>query len=341
MLHNPGVGYIAGLAAWCILGALWVMAVYQGLKPRWMHWLHCCLPLAAILAIFILPDSSPWSHALRHWLQFGLSIVAILTLVWLDTLRTRNASVMDVVYTLCISIPAVLFLLMDGRYSARQILLTALVCIWSARLVRHATGTNLGDRGEQQPYVKWREQFAERWWYLSYFQVFGLQGVLIWIFALPVILGISVSGGLSATDVVGLAIWLVGFTFQAGADWQLEKFKAVPENRGKVLQTGLWSLSRHPNYFGETLMYWAYFVFSLAHPIGVFSIFAPIYVTWFMSRGSARPMLDRHMLKTKADYPDYMRRVAGFMPFVHSSYDKAVLERHLARQREREKTASA
>lgn len=331
MLVGLGAPFTAGVIVWCILALLWLVALGRGLRPRWMHLLHAFLPLAVFAACAALPPASPYLLPLMMWLAFGALILILLTPVWLYTLATHNSSVMDVVYTPAISLPALVFFLANGQYTPRQIALMAIIAVWSARLVTHAKRTNMGVSGEQQPYVKWRQQYGGNWWWLSYFQVFALQGGLIWIYAPPVVLGLATPGPLSALDLAGLALWLTGFIFQAGADWHLKQFKADPANKGRVLQTGLWSLCRHPNYFGETLIYWSYFVFALAHPFGLVSIVGPVYVTWFMSIGSATPMLDRHMLKTKPEYEDYMRRVAGFIPFLHSSGDKVLLEKHRAR----------
>jgi steroid 5-alpha reductase family enzyme len=234
---------------------------------------------------------------------------------------------MDVVYTPTAVVPALTLLVLQGTYAPPAVLLLVLIVIWSGRLVRHAAGTNLGDRGEQQPYASWRVKYAGRWWWWSFFQVFLLQGGIVWVWILPLVLALNAApGSLSVVQMMGALVWLAGFVFQSTADSQLARFKADPANRGKVLQTGVWSLSRHPNYFGETLMWWGYFVFGLAHPWGLLGMAGAIYVTWFMSKGSAAAMLDRHMLRPKPDYAEYVKRVPGFVPFYKSPSDVRLLE---------------
>jgi len=332
MIQEPVSGlFFFGAMVWVVLCVIWLFALGKGLRPLWMHLLHMLLPLMAVGAYLVMPKASVQAGALWTWLAAGVSILAILTPVWLVTLWIKNSSVMDVLYSPAASVTALVLLMIDGSFSARQVVFMAIIAIWSGRLIRHAMRTNLGESGEQQPYVKWRAQYGGDWWWLSYFQVFALQGGLIWVWVLPIAAGMAVSGPVGALEVAGIGLWLVGFVFQAGADWQLKQFKADPVSKGKVLQAGLWSLCRHPNYFGEIVMWWAYFVFGLAHPLGCLAVFGPLYVTWFMAKGSAAPMLDRHMLKSKPDFADYMERVPGIIPFIRTPGDAKRLARHRAR----------
>jgi len=305
--------FLAAASLWCVLAVIWLVALGDA-KARWMHWTHALLPIAAVGLYPWLPAGSVPAQAVAQWLAAGAAVWVFLTLVWLLSIAIRNASIMDVVYTPSVSITLVVLLFSDGNYSARQLALAFIVIAWSARLVWHASDTNL-TRGEQEPYARWRVRYAGRWWWRSYFQVFLLQGALIWIWMLSLALALAAGPGpLTPTDLAGVALWALGFVFQAGADWQLKRFKAIPENKGKVMRAGFWSLTRHPNYFGETAMWWGYFLFGLAHPYGWLGIASALYVTWFMSKGSAAPMLERHMLKTKPDYAQYVASVPAFFP---------------------------
>lgn len=317
---------ISGIA-WCALACIWLLALDASTKVRWMHRLHALAPVLVLSAYTALPSTSPWPSLLVDWMFAGAAIVALLTVVWLGTLATKNSGVMDVFYTVTAVVPAIALLVNHGTYAPPALLLLALMAVWSARLVRHAGATNLGERGEQQPYASWRVRYGARWWWWSYFQVFLLQGGLVWIWILPIVLALNAAPtSLTATEAVATLVWITGFLFQSIADRQLARFKADPRNKGRVLRTGLWSLTRHPNYFGESLMWWGYFGFGLAHPLGWIGIVGPIYVTWFMSKGSAATMLDRHMLRTKPDYADYVQRVPGFCPFYKSAGDALLLD---------------
>ena len=147
-----------------------------------------------------------------------------------------------------------------------------------------------------------------------------LQGVLCWVWSAVLVFAFAAPNQhFTPLDGVAVAVWLVGFVFQAGGDRQLARFKRDPANKGKLFQGGLWSLTRHPNYFGEAVMWWAYFLFALAHPWGFITIVSPLYATWFMASGSAAPGNERHMRKTRPDYEDYARRVPQFFPWRFSA----------------------
>lgn len=323
----------ASCAAWLVLALVWLMFLGKDSKAHWMHWLHAGLPVLVVAAVQWLPYEAPASALLRHWLTAGLIIVAFLTPVWLYTLVSRNSGVMDVVYTPTAVVPVACLVALQGPWNLRGATLLALLLVWSSRLVRHASSTNLGEKGEQQPYASWRIKFGPRWWWWSYFQVFLLQGGIVWIWILPMVFFVSSpSDSLQPTDLMGIGVWLTGFYFQAMGDRQLKKFKSDPANRGQVLQTGLWSLTRHPNYFGEATMWLGYFCFGLHHPWGWLGLVSVAYVTWFMSRGSAAAMLDRHMLRTKPAYADYVRRVPGFCPWFKSGKDEDLLRWAASRQ---------
>ena len=323
----------AASLGWLLLASIWLLALEKTAKVKWMHRLHALLPAGVLVIAMVSPAGSDVAQLSFQWLLAGAMMLVILTPVWVLSLATRNSGTMDVAYSLTASLTAVGLVLVDGNYSTRQMVFLLLVVIWSARLVAHASSTNLGQSQEQQPYASWRKNNGLRWWWWSYFQVFLLQGGLIWIWALPIVMTINAEpGSLTRLDVLAVAIWLIGFVFQAAGDWQLKRFKADCSNKGKVLQTGFWSVTRHPNYFGEATMWWAYFVFGLAHPLGWLAIVGPLYVTWFMSKGSAAAMLDRHMLRTKPDYAAYVQRVPGFLPGFKSSSDTQLLERFRSRQ---------
>ncbi len=331
---SQALGAVAGIA-WCLLALIWMRGLGQLTKVHWMHRLHALMPVACMIALAAWPLDAVWRQLLSDWLFSGLFVIALLTPVWIWTVRVRNSGVMDVVYSLTVLVPVWLEAWRQPALSSTQLLMLGLMTLWSARLVRHASQTNLGARGEQQPYASWRAQFGRRWWWWSYFQVFLLQGGIVWVWILPVVLALNAPPApFSGLDLLATLLWLVGFAFQAGGDWQLARFKADPSNRGRVLQSGLWAWTRHPNYFGESLMWWGLFVFGLAHPLGWLGMIGPLYATWFMSVGSAAAMLDRHMLRTKPDYADYVRRVPGFCPFWKSSRDDRLLA-WLAERKER------
>lgn len=143
-----------------------------------------------------------------------------------------------------------------------------------------------------------------------------LQGILIWVWVMPFAFAASVDvSALQVTDWLGIAVWLAGFFFLVLGDSQMNAFKADPANKGGIMDRGLWSITRHPNYFGEPLVYFGYFMFALSHPWGWVSIVGPLYTTLFMGWGSATPGNERHMRKTRGEaWDEYVRRVPMFFP---------------------------
>ena len=147
----------------------------------------------------------------------------------------------------------------------RDWLVVGLVTIWGLRLSIHILIRNWG-KGEDFRYVKMREENGPQWWWKSFFKVFLLQGLLMWIVSAPLtaVQNPAAQDTLGLFDFLALALWLFGFYFEAFGDAQLTRFKANPENKGKVLQTGVWRYTRHPNYFGDSAQWWSYYLLALA-----------------------------------------------------------------------------
>ena len=239
---------------------------------------------------------------------------ALLTLVWLASLVRRDTSIMDIAYPLAPLAAAAVVAARAGPIGAHGWITLAACAAWALRLALHVAIRNL-PHGEDARYAKWRAHSGARWWWWSYFQVFLLQGVLVWGWALPLVFALArPAAPLAWNDALGLLVLAAGVTFEAGADWQLARHRADPARRGTVLQSGLWALSRHPNYFGEALVWWGFFFFALSHPWGWIGIVSPLYVTWFMNQGSATRMTDAYLHKHRPDYAAYAARVPAFWP---------------------------
>ena len=204
-------------------------------------------------------------------LPFGIGLVvcvAMFTLFWLISLPLRNAGIVDILWGPGFVVMAWLYLLVvRGEPNARGLLTCALVTVWGVRLGGYLLLRNAG-HGEDFRYRSWRDQAGRRFWWISYFKVFLLQAVVLWVVSSPVILAQSdgAASDWSILDLVAMTLWIVGFLFEVISDWQLTRFKKDPANAGQVMRSGLWSLSRHPNYFGEALLWWG--IGLLAFPTG-------------------------------------------------------------------------
>lgn len=200
-----------------------------------------------------------------------------------------------------------------NTYSPRGLLVSGLVLLWGLRLALHIHARNSG-RGEDPRYRQWREQWG-RWFLLrSFLQIYLLQGTLLVIVAAPIIFAnASPDTPLRVVDLLGLAVWLTGFCFEAVGDWQLLKFMRNPANKGKLMSTGLWRYSRHPNYFGEVTLWWGAWLLVCAIPNGWMTLLGPLTITVLILKVSGIPMLERRY-DGRADFEAYKRRTSVFLP---------------------------
>lgn len=305
--------YLVAICVWSILAAVWLVVMPKA-RARWLDYIYPVAPLIAAAAYVLLPTSAIETMPWRAWFDSGIHFWVIVSAVWILSLIKRDASIMDIAYGAAVACVAWLqWRAVGADNSAHTLLVLATVTIWGLRNAVYVAWRNL-PRGEDARYARWRERFGARWWWWSYVQVFLLQAVIIWFWYMPLAFALSVAGPLTILDIVAFAVWAIGFVFEAGGDAQLARFKREPANRDKVLDTGLWSLTRHPNYFGEAMMWCGYFLFGCRHPWGWLAVVSTAYMVWFMNKGSASSLLERHMLKTKPLYAAYVARVPSFVP---------------------------
>jgi steroid 5-alpha reductase family enzyme len=197
--------------------------------------------------------------------------------------------------------------------SLRSIIVGILVSIWGLRLALHIYSRNK-NKAEDYRYLAWRKEWG-KWFYLrSYFQVYILQGMFLFLIVLPVLLiNNSLATPLGLLDIVGAGVWLIGFYFESVGDNQLSKFIKNPDNKGKLMQSGLWAYTRHPNYFGEVTQWWGLWIIAMSLPGGLFTIIGPITITFLILKVSGIPMLEKKM-KENPDFADYSKRVSVFIP---------------------------
>lgn len=306
---------VVAVAAWAVVAMAWVRVMPDDARAKSWHYAHAALPFVVLIIYAVAPAGL--REPLRVFLLAGLLVFLIMTAVWALGEALRNHGIMDVAYPLVpAAIGALALTQAPVALGPHSVVLALLVVIWAIRLSLHTSLVRGNLQAELEPYASLRKKFGARWKVWAFFSVYMLQGVLCWIWSSSLVFAFTAPAHrLTALDALAIMIWLVGFLFQAGGDWQLTRFKRDPVNKGKLFQGGFWSLTRHPNYFGETVMWFAYFLFALANPWGVITLVSPLYVTWFMARGSAAPGNERHMRKTRPDYDDYARRVPQFFPW--------------------------
>jgi steroid 5-alpha reductase family enzyme len=249
----------------------------------------------------------------------GLSVLIVLAYmaaIWLLSLLTRNASIVDIFWGLgFVLLAAVYFVATDGFFG-RKVLITTLVAVWGLRLSLYILWRNWG-KGEDYRYRKWREEAGEKFWWTSLFQVFLLQGALLWLISAPILAAQfnDDPDHFSALDLLGTLVWGVGFCFEAVGDWQLARFKSDPANKGKVMRSGLWAYTRHPNYFGDATLWWGYYLIATGTAGGYWTFFSPILMTVLLLRVSGVALLERTQIETKPQYRDYIESTSAFFPW--------------------------
>lgn len=227
-------------------------------------------------------------------------------------LKGRN-DIADVAWGLGFIVAAAVSLLAAGLYPPRGVLVSALVLVWGVRLAVHIHARNRG-RGEDRRYRQWREEWG-RWFVVrSFFQVFILQGLLLVLVAVPVIYANgSAFVPFGLLDLAGMLVWLTGFGFEALGDWQLLGFLRDPANQGRLMTTGLWRYTRHPNYFGEVTLWWGVWLIVLSVPGGWLTVIGPLTITLLILKVSGIPMLEQGY-EGRADFAAYQRRTSAFFP---------------------------
>lgn len=242
-------------------------------------------------------------------------IMAVMGLAWGVSVARRDASIADVLWGMGFVLVAwVTFIQADG-YWARKVLIVLAVTCWGIRLSLHIGHRNRG-KGEDRRYGAMRDHHGDRFWWVSLFTVFGVQGMLLWVISLPVQAGqISTSPhGLVVWDLLGSAVWLAGFLIEAMADRQLARFKANPANDSKVMRSGLWACSRHPNYFGESLVWWGIFLMAAADPRNLWTVVGPVTILFLLLKVSGVTLTEKTIEERRPEYGDYVKTTNAFFP---------------------------
>lgn len=249
------------------------------------------------------------------FLETALVIIVTMTFVWILSLLTGKMSIVDGFWGLGF-IGITLYHFFSGMdMEPRRFLVSYLIFLWGLRLAAHLFYRNHG-HAEDPRYAVWRNDWAKNTWWISYFKVFLLQGVLMFIISLPVQIIFFESGPfLTGLDWFGVLIWFIGWVMETTADYQLLKFKKNPANKGLVMDKGFWKYSRHPNYFGETCIWWGIFIISLSSGYWYISMLSPILITFLLLKVSGVTLLEkRYDGNTK--YAEYKRKTSAFFPLI-------------------------
>ncbi|MDP3450358.1 MAG: DUF1295 domain-containing protein [Anaerolineaceae bacterium] len=250
------------------------------------------------------------------FLTAGAVIFGLMFILWIFSLLVKNASIVDIFWGFGFVISAwVYFFLTPDGFLVRKLIIVGLSTIWGLRLSIHILTRNWG-KPEDYRYQKWRGEHGKIWWIRSLFQVFILQGFLMWLISTPLLAAqySNLPAKLTLLDYIGVILWFIGFYFETAGDQQLKTFKSNPANKGRILNTGVWRLTRHPNYFGDSAQWWGFYLFALAAS-GWWSIFSPIIMTIFLIKVSGVALLEKTLKDTKPGYSEYIKTTSAFIPW--------------------------
>jgi steroid 5-alpha reductase family enzyme len=246
----------------------------------------------------------------------GLAVTAVLALTtWVVSTVKRDVSIVDSTWSLMFLAMAFTYTVpawLNGELSARAVLLLLLVSAWALRLSLYISWRNWGE-SEDRRYQAMRRKHEPGFALKSLYLVFGLQGLLAWIISLPLLAAATGNPQLGLLDAIAVLVWLTGFGFETVADAQLAAFRARPQNRDRVMDSGLWRYSRHPNYFGECTIWWGFYLLAVAAG-GWWSFPAPLLMTILLLRVSGVTLLERDIGERRPAYREYMQHTNAFIP---------------------------
>ena len=250
---------------------------------------------------------------MSHPYMVSLYAIVLAGLVaWAVSVVRKDVSIVDSLWSLFFLAAAAVIALMSQPLSDRGWIVLLLVAAWSIRLSVFITARNWGSP-EDYRYREIRANNEPNFELKSLYIVFGLQGVLAWIIALPLLPALTSAAPLGVLDAVAAVLWVVGIVFEAGGDYQLARFKRDPANKGRVLDTGLWRYTRHPNYFGDFCVWWAYYLFAVSAG-GWWSIASPLLMSFLLLKVSGVAMLEKTIGDRRPGYTRYIERTNAFFP---------------------------
>ena len=243
----------------------------------------------------------------------GLVVAALLALVaWVYSVVRRNVGVVDSLWSLLILAVLVAYVAATESAGPREALLLVMLTAWALRLSVHITVRNHGEP-EDRRYREIRRNNEPHFWLKSIYIVFGLQAALAWFIAMPAVAAVSSPAPLGWLDALAVGVWAAGMVFEVVGDWQLTRFRRARDRGEQVLDTGLWRYTRHPNYFGEALLWWGIYLMAVA--AGAWWTFAsPLLMTVLLLRVSGVALLEKDIAERRPAYRDYVRRTSAFFP---------------------------
>ena len=273
------------------------------------------ISIIVLLSLISTPNNQDLSN---HHLLIGFGTVIIfMSVLWLISLIVKDASIVDIFWgPAFIVLGSSLLISMDQLYSERSLFILFLVSLWAIRLASHIGFRNIG-HGEDFRYVEWRNEGGKNYWWISFVRVFLLQGALCTLVGSSIYFGFLNDEPLSFVEAtVSATIFFIGLAWESISDIQLQRFKKDKSNKGKICKSGLWKYSRHPNYFGDLVVWISIFTFSISSKnilLILGSFLSPLIMgaIFYYITG---PIMDQAMMLSRPDYKKYMEESNSLIP---------------------------
>lgn len=259
----------------------------------------------------------PWAAVGTNLLLCAAAVALYFAVVMAAALRLRKHAIVDVFWGPGFVLVALVSYLLSadvGGNGARRATVLALTAVWGLRLATHIAVRNAG-HGEDKRYTAiLARQTGSLVGYVAR-TIYVPQALILFVVSLPVQVAMYEAAPLGLLGLLGIAVWLIGFLFEAVGDAQLARFTRDPANAGKVMDSGLWAWTRHPNYFGDACVWVGLWLLALGHPAGLLTVISPVAMTYFLVNVTGKALLEKGMRRSRgAAYDDYVARTSGFLP---------------------------
>lgn len=251
---------------------------------------------------------------IQAYLYSALIIFISMTIAFCIAHLKKNNGVADIAWGTGFMLISLFTFFKYGSYSAQQTIATLLVLIWGTRISGYLALRNW-NKQEDSRYAAMRAQWGDQVIIRSFLQIFMLQGAILLIIMAPVIIiNCSAWQPWHMINFLGLSLWIIGFLCETIGDYQLHRFLQKTRSQGQIMTQGLWKYTRHPNYFGESMMWWGIWIIALSSPYGVLTIISPLLLTYLLLYVSGIPLAEISF-KNNLAYQEYAQRTSSFIPW--------------------------
>lgn len=245
----------------------------------------------------------------------AVTVLLFMIVMFIIAQIKKNNSIVDIGWGIGFILIAIVLLLATDRIGLKDLIICVMIFVWGLRLALHIYSRSRG-KEEDFRYAQWRKDWGKNAVVIAFFKVFMLQGIIMLIIAYPIMVVFnSLNDHLAIINFVGLSIFLFGILFESIGDYQLIRFKRNPENKGKIITTGLWKFTRHPNYFGEAVLWWGIGIFTIGSDLYLTAFISPLILNLLLLYVSGVPMLEKKYAGNK-DWEDYKKITPAFVPLI-------------------------